>query len=282
VPYFRIYEKEVARRPPSTIWPAEEVGSNRTSKAEIKKLFPSAPPFDTPKPERLLAKIIKTATEPGQIVLDFFLGSGTTAAVAHKLGRRWVGIEWSRENVETYAYPRLKGVVDGPDAGGATELADWEGGGGFRLLDVGPSMFEDDEGIVVLADWAVNSRLAEATAAQLGFHYEPEPPFAGRKGRTRLAVVDGLVSPDVVQLLIDALPEEERVTICGTAVDPEATEALRKRRPGSRVRKIPASILAEYQEQIRWRPATQEASAQPAGDGADGNPDAAPAGAASP
>ncbi len=151
-PYFRIYDKGKGR-PPETIWPHSDVGSNRTSKREIKQLFPERPPFDTPKPERLLARVIQLASNPGDIVLDCFLGSGTTAAVAHKMRRRWVGIERSATNLDNYVIPRLKQVVEGVDPGGVTEDAEWEGGGGFRVLDVAPSMFEDAGRVIVLAEW---------------------------------------------------------------------------------------------------------------------------------
>jgi adenine-specific DNA-methyltransferase len=116
-------------------------------------------------------------------------------------------------------------------------------------------MFADVGGRVWLAEWAVDRELAEATAAQLGFDFDPEPPFAGRKGRTRLAVVDGLVSPDVVELLVGALGPDEKLVLCGTAVDPDATERLRELSRGSRTRKIPASILAEYRLAREWRAA---------------------------
>ncbi|HET7571605.1 MAG TPA: hypothetical protein VFJ77_02935 [Gaiellaceae bacterium] len=127
------------------------------------------------------------------------------------------------------------------------------------MLEVAPSMFAEAGGRVWLAEWAVDRELAEATAAQLGFDYEPEPPFAGRKGRTRLAVVDGLVSPDVVELLCGALGPDEKLVLCGTAVDPAATELLRTLSKGSRTRKIPASILAEYRLGRDWREAVREA-----------------------
>jgi len=202
--------------------------------------------FDTQKPEALLDRIVRVASSPGDVVLDCFAGSGTTAAVAHKLGRRWVTVEQSASTVETFTKPRLEKVVAGDDPGGITEAAGWEGGGGFRVLEVGPSMFAESGGRVWLAEWTTNGDLAEASAAQLGFAHEPDPPFAGRKGRARLAVVDGLVNADVVRLLVGALAPEERLVLCGTAVDPEATTTLRELRPGSRTRKIPASILAEY------------------------------------
>jgi len=142
-------------------------------------------------------------------------------------------------------------VIDGQDPGGITKTAGWTGGGGFRILNVAPSMFQEDGGTVVLADWAVGGELARATAAQLGFRYEDESPFAGHKGRTRLAVVDGLVNGDVVRLLAASLGPNERMTICGTAVDPEAETVAAEVSPGSRVRKIPASILTEYRQRSR-------------------------------
>jgi adenine-specific DNA-methyltransferase len=107
-------------------------------------------------------------------------------------------------------------------------------------------MFEADRGLVVLADWMANGALAEATAAQLGFTYAPDPPFAGRRGSSRLAVVDGVVNEAVVRLIVRALADRELVVICGTALDPEARSALLGLRPGSTLRKIPTTLLQEY------------------------------------
>jgi adenine-specific DNA-methyltransferase len=252
-PYFRIYGKEDARRPPETIWLSGEVGSNRTSKAEIKKLFPAVGAFSTPKPERLMERVIHIATNPGDIVLDCFAGSGTTAAVSHKMRRRWITCEWNRETLETFTGPRLARVAAGEDPGGISESVGWEGGGGFRVLDVAPSMFEDDEGHVVLADWASNGALAEAVAAQLGFAYDREMlPFCGRKGRSRLAVVDGLVNEDVARLLVEQLPENEMLVMCATMIDPAAQAIVSEARKGSQLRKIPDSILADYRRTQLW------------------------------
>jgi adenine-specific DNA-methyltransferase len=241
----------------------KEVGGNRQSKAEIKKLFPDVAPFDTPKPERLLQRVIHVSTEPGDVVLDPFLGSGTTAAVAHKMGRRWVGIERDAATIGTYALPRLTKVIRGADPGGITGDVDWSGGGSFRVLEVAPSMFEADAGLVFLAEGLTNGALAEATAAQLGFGYEADPPFAGRKGRTRLAVVDGVVNEAVVRLLVGALPERERVVICGTGIDTDARPVLRELRPGSTLRKIPAALLDEYRSTRQLRLALGEAGNTP-------------------
>ena len=244
---------------PTTWWPRDEVGDNNESKGEIQALFPKKDDvFQTPKPERLIERIVHIGSEPGDVVLDCFLGSGTTAAVAHKLGRRWIGIENSAATLTDYAIPRLTKVVKGDDPGGITKAVGWEGGGGFRVLDIAPSMFADDQGVIVLADWATNGKLAEATAAQLHFDFVMDQPFCGRKGRTRLAVLDGLVNADVAQLLADQLGPQERLVVCGTAVDPEAATRLRELRPGSRVRKIPASILEEYREAPQWVPTALE------------------------
>ncbi|MGH2964735.1 MAG: site-specific DNA-methyltransferase [Solirubrobacterales bacterium] len=238
-----------------TWWPHAEVGGSQEAKREIKVLFPNIEPFATPKPEAFMERIMRIGSNKGDIVLDCFLGSGTTAAVAHKMGRRWVGIERSCETLDTYAIPRLTEVVKGTDAGGITEAVGWDGGGGFRLLDVAPSMFLADEGSVFIAAWASNGKLAEVTAAQLGFDFEADPPYTGRRGRSRLAVIDGLVNADVATMLVQALPEGELLTLCGTAVDPDARSVLRNLRRGSTVRKIPASILAEYRS-ARWQPSS--------------------------
>jgi adenine-specific DNA-methyltransferase len=237
---------DATARPPETLWHHSDVDSNRQAKREIKALIPDVEPFPTPKPERLLARVLFIGSDQGDIVLDPFVGSGTTAAVAHKMGRRWIGIEREEATFNVYAIPRLAKVVQGTDPGGVTELTGWTEGGGFRVMGVAPSMFETESGFVFLADSMTSGGLAEAAAAQLGFTFEPDPPFAGRKGRTRLAVIDGVVNDDVVRILVSALGADERVVICGTGIDPDARSVLRDLRPGSSLRKIPAALLAEY------------------------------------
>ena len=245
-PALKRFLSEVGDSKPRTLWTFEDVGHNHEAREESKKLFPLQPAFATPKPERLLRRVIHLSTDPDDVVLDCFLGSGTTAAVAHKMGRRWIGVECSTDTVERYTEPRLRKVVEGRDPGGITDAVGWTSGGGFRVLEVASSMFEADGGMVFLPDSMTNGALAEATAAQLGFEYQADPPFAGRKGRTRLAVVDGVVNESVVRLFVDALPQEERVVVCGTGIDPEARTVLRELRPGSTLRKIPAALLSEY------------------------------------
>lgn len=311
---YRTYLWEQGDLPPSSLWDdTDATGSNRKAKNELKRLFGMASKevFATPKPESFMRRILEIATDDGDVVLDCFGGSGTTAAVAQKMRRRWLTIEWSPETVAKFALPRLRRVVAGEDLGGVTTIEEpvgddlpkgvsvgeaksaakvldavakvglleniegiepetvkelmkalraidktssstiWEGGGGFRVLEVGPSMFTEIDGRVYLAEWASNGALAEAIAAQYGYLFEPDPPFAGRRGQTRLAVVDGLVNDGVVRLLVDALAPDEKVAICGTAVDPEARATLKSLCPGSTMRKVPAALLDVYRQSRR-------------------------------
>jgi len=120
-PYVRQYAADSNTRPPETLWLSNEVGHSQEGKEEVKSLFPDAIPFATPKPERLLERIIHISTNPGDIVLDCFAGSGTTAAVAQKMGRRWVTCELLESNFRSYTLPRLTKVVNNEDPGGITQ-----------------------------------------------------------------------------------------------------------------------------------------------------------------
>ena len=129
---------------PWTWWPYEETGENREATREAKELSAGSgsAPFSTPKPERMLKRVLDLATNPNDLVLDSFLGSGTTAAVAHKMGRRWIGIEMG-EHAVTHCLPRLKKVVEG-EQGGISEAVNWQGGGGFRFMQLGAPLFNAD------------------------------------------------------------------------------------------------------------------------------------------
>jgi adenine-specific DNA-methyltransferase len=216
-------------------------------------MFPRETPFDTPKPERLMERITHIGSNPGDIVLDCFAGSGTTAAVAHKMGRRWVTVEREQNTIDKFVAPRLKKVVQGKDPGGITDSAEWKGGGGFRVLDVAPSIFADDSGVVVLAEWVTGGELSEAVAAQLGFTYDPQPPFCGTHGKVRLAVIDGHADKAAVRLLVKALGEGEKLSLCATSLDPEAGELLAKLKRGSQARVVPQDILLAYRTPSAWR-----------------------------
>ncbi|MFO1218843.1 MAG: site-specific DNA-methyltransferase [Burkholderiaceae bacterium] len=139
-PSIKRYLSEVGNLVPRTFWSKDDVGSNRTSKNEMRALFPDAASFTTPKPERLVKRALEIATNPNDLVLDSFLGSGTTAAVAHKMGRRWIGIEMG-EHAATHCLPRLEKVVAG-EQGGISAAVGWQGGGGFRYFRLGAPVFD--------------------------------------------------------------------------------------------------------------------------------------------
>ncbi len=239
--WFRTYMPEERFRPAETIWRQEEVGSTRTSSYEIKALFGGLA-FATPKPERLLQRVLLIASNPGDLVLDCFAGSGTTAAVAHKMSRRWVISELQADTVSTYIRPRLEKVVLGQDPGGITEATGWTGGGGFRHLEVGPSMFEEVDGTLVLAEWASGGELAAAVAAQFGYTFEPQAPFAGRRGRSRLAVIDGVLTPDVARYIAQRLAPGEGLLIVAEAIEAGAAEVATSLVKGAKVRKVPRDL----------------------------------------
>lgn len=135
-PRLKRFQSEVEGLAPFTIWGADEVGENAHAKKDLLALFDDRAAFDTPKPERLLQRIVHVGSRPGEIVLDCFLGSGTTAATAHKMGRRWVGVERSDEVFQRFSLPRLRRVVAGDDGVGISPVVGWSGGGGFVVAAV--------------------------------------------------------------------------------------------------------------------------------------------------
>ena len=168
---------------PQTIWEWREVGHNQDAKREQQMLHPNNP-FATPKPELLLNRIFHIATNPGDLVLDSFAGSGTTGAVAHKMGRRWIMVELG-EHCHTHIIPRLKKVIDGEDKGGVTEATGWKGGGGFRYFRLAPSLLEKDK----WDNWVISkefdaAKLAEAVCKLEGFTYAPSDTLYWQHGHS--------------------------------------------------------------------------------------------------
>ena len=172
VPRYKRFITEVQEGIVSTTWwSRDEVGDNQEAKKEV-TIFNSENVFATPKPERLLQKIITIATNPNDIVLDSFAGSGTTGAVAHKMGRKWVMAELG-EHCHTHIAPRLQKVIDG-EQGGISKAVDWKGGGGFRYYNLAPSMLEKDR----WGNWIISKEfnpamLSEALCKIMGFKYAP-------------------------------------------------------------------------------------------------------------
>ena len=140
-PRIKKYQFEESGLAPMTWWTTAVFGDNQQAKKEILELFNDKAAFDTPKPETLIERILHIATNPDDLVLDSFLGSGTTAAVAHKMGRRYIGVEMG-DHAVTYCVPRLQKVIDG-EQGGISKSAGWQGGGGFRFYRLGPAVFDE-------------------------------------------------------------------------------------------------------------------------------------------
>ena len=159
--YVKQFQEENPSRPPATLWLNEEVGHNHEAKLEV-RAFNSSDVFSTPKPERFLKRVLEIATNPNDLILDSFAGSGTTGAVAHKMGRRWIMIELG-EHCHTHIIPRLQKVIDGQDAGGITESVQWQGGGGFRYYRLAPTLIVNDRWGNPIINPAYNAaQLAEA------------------------------------------------------------------------------------------------------------------------
>jgi adenine-specific DNA-methyltransferase len=194
------------------------------------------------KPEALLRIILERFSEPGDLVLDSFGGSGTTGAVAHKMGRRWIMVELG-EHCDTHIVPRLSKVIDGEDKGGCTEVAGWKGGGGFRYYHLAPSLLERDK----WGNWVIHrdynaAMLAEALCKLEGFTYEPSDTVYWQQGysteRDFLYVTTATLSHEQLQQLADEVgPERSLLVLC---------PAFRGKGdfPNLTVRKIPKQVLS--------------------------------------
>ena len=189
--YVKQFLEENPTRPPATLWLNEEVGHNHEAKLEVRS-FNNVDVFDTPKPERLLRRVMEVATNPGDLVLDSFLGSGTTAAVAHKMGRSYIGIEMG-EHARTHCVPRLEKVIAG-EQGGISEAVGWQGGGGFSFLTLGEPAFDEDG--------RLNAAVKFPTLAAYVWHVETgspgqqifDNPFLGRhEGQAYFLLYNGIL-----------------------------------------------------------------------------------------
>lgn len=164
-----------------TIWKREEVDDNQEAKKEVKE-FNSTDVFDTPKPERLMQKILTLATNPGDFVLDSFLGSGTTAAVAHKMNRKWIGIEMG-DHAKTHCVPRLQKVIEG-EQGGISQTVSWEGGGGFHFCKLASPMFDENG--------QINGQVRFKNLAHFLWNYETKTPAPKKYDTPLLGIHNGV------------------------------------------------------------------------------------------
>jgi len=226
--------------PSPTVWLHTDAGHNHEARDEV-KAFNEKNPFDTPKPERLLERILTLATNPNDLVLDSFAGSGTTGAVAHKMGRRWIMIELG-EHCHTHIMPRLQKVIDGEDQGGISKTLNWQGGGGFRYYKLAPSLLEQDR----WGNWIINKEynaemLAEAVCKNQGFTYAPSESLWWKHGYSSendfIYVTTHNLSPQQLQDLSDEVGENSLLVCCA------AFRGKTDQFPNLTVKKIPKMLL---------------------------------------
>jgi len=232
---------------PRSIWSYDEAGHNQESKLEAEKIIPGNP-FSTPKPEKLLKRVLEIATNPGDIVLDSFSGSGTTGAVAHKMGRQWIMIELE-ETCHSHIIPRLEKVIAGEDSGGITSLTDWRGGGGFRYFTLAPSLIVNDRwGNPVINPEYNATQLAEALAKLEGFTYAPSEVQWWRHGhsseRDFIYVTTQNLSADQLQALSDEVGSDQSLLVCCAAFHGVTAAKASERWPNLTLKKIPKMVLA--------------------------------------
>ncbi|SEA24869.1 site-specific DNA-methyltransferase [Acidovorax soli] len=217
-----------------SIW--SDAGLNQHASSEIEKLFGEKASFETPKPEALLQRILHIATNPGDLVLDSFLGSGTTAAVAHKMGRRWIGIEMG-EHAATHCLPRLQKVIDG-EPGGISQAVGWQGGGGFRFQRLGAPIFDADGCIhpeVRFATLAAFVWQQETGTAFDPAHATPGTPHLGTNSvfDSYLRLPEERTEPISSETLPEATPEPEPIPRSRTAYYLLFNGILGDKRPAS-------------------------------------------------
>jgi adenine-specific DNA-methyltransferase len=233
---------------PLTLWFRDEVGDNQEAKKEVKSFNPDDV-FSTPKPERLLERCVLLATVPGDLVLDSFLGSATTAAVAHKMGRRWIGIELG-EHAYTHCKTRLDMVIDG-DQGGISAAVNWQGGGGYTFYELAPSLLERHP---ILPVYQINREytfemLCEAICKLEGFTYMLEGEMHGHSSESRfIHVTRDFISGDYITKIMKEVGEDQSVLIYGVKIQsglrlPDNVE----------VKKIPKDLLkkCDFESEVR-------------------------------
>lgn len=246
-PSISIYKKQrpelgdlPTKKPKSFLYRPEYSSGNGT--AQIKKLFGDKK-FPYPKPEELIADIIHLGSNPGDLVLDSFLGSGTTAAVAHKMGRKYIGIELG-EHCHTHCIPRLQKVIDGTDQGGISKAVNWHGGGGFKYYYLAPSLLNKDKyGQYVISKEYNADMLAAAVAKNEGFKYAPSQEQFWKQGQSSEADFIYTTTNHVGAELLSAIAQDmkpgESLLICCKSFD----SGLSSRFANITVKKIPAALL---------------------------------------
>lgn len=218
-PYKKTFLSEVQQGTvPLTLWLHVDVGHNIEAKGELRKMFgDNNDLFGTPKPERLINRILEIATKEGDWILDSFLGSGTTSAVSHKMGRRHIGVEMG-DHATTHCLPRLRKVIDGSDGLGLSEALGWKGGGGFKFYNLAPSLLKKDR----FGNWVIEEKyngnmLAMAMAKQEGFHFNPDEQAYWKQARSTekdfLFTTTQFLTLEMLDAIHDEMQPEESLLI---------------------------------------------------------------------
>ncbi len=242
----KTYLKDQKGLSPSNIWfDIDDTGHNRQAKYELKKLFPNintSDLFKTPKPERLVKKILMICTKENDLVLDSFLGSGTTSAVANKMGRRHIGIELG-EHVYSHCIPRMKKVVDG-EQGGISKSLHWNGGGGFKFYTLAPSLLNQDS----FGNWVMSKKynptmVAAAVAKQEGFRYFPDEHIYWKQGKSSekdfIYTTTQFVTVEIFDKIKDEMQPDESLLIACKAFQQECENRF----SNITIKKIPQMLL---------------------------------------
>ena len=229
---------------PMTWWTREEVGDNQEAKREIKALnIETEEVFETPKPERLIERILTIGSNEGDFVLDSFLGSGTTCAVAHKMKRKWIGIEMGN-HCYTYCKQRVDKVIDGKDDGGITKSQNWQGGGGYKFYELAPSLLVKDK----FNNWVISENyngelLTRAICKQEKFDYSPEDNYYWKQGKSSendyIYVTTNYISLEYLQAIREEMQSNESLLICCKSYQEECKDKY----DNITIKKIPQSIL---------------------------------------
>jgi adenine-specific DNA-methyltransferase len=226
-----------------TLWLRTDVGDNQDAKREV-MAFNSEQVFSTPKPERLLQRILELSTQPDDLVLDSFGGSGTTSAVAHKMGRRWIMVELG-EHCHTHIIPRMQKVVDGTDAGGITEAVEWKGGGGFRYFHLAPSLLKTDKwGNLVINKEFNADMLSQAVCKLEGYTYAPSDALYWQHGHSSeksfIYVTTQHLTREQLTQLNDEVGSSRSLLVCCSAFRGKADSY-----PHLELKKIPKAVLSK-------------------------------------
>lgn len=250
---------------PETIWTYQEVGHNQSAKQHLKELLPDLEDlFVTPKPEGLIERVFRISTDPGDWVLDSFAGSGTTGAVAQKMGRRWIMVELG-EHCHTHIIPRLRKVIDAEDPGGVTEETGWKGGGGFRYFKLAPSLLTKDRwGNLVVNKEFNAAMLAEAMCKLEGFTYAPSDSVYWQHGHSTesdfVYVTTQRFTRGQLEALSDEVGQNRTLLVCCSSFRTKSGAF-----PNLTLKKIPNAVLArcewghdDYSLQIKNLPAAPD------------------------